>query len=290
MNTYIDFPNTPPYGYGFIYFLRSPSGKAYIGQTSVSISKRLYMHNKSKGCRFLYAAIKKYGIENFFAGEIGCYPLSDLDAMEVRFIKEFGTLAPDGYNLTTGGRANHKCSDETRKHISEVGTGRHLSEETRKRMSKPKSAETRMRMSKPKSEATRMKMSAAKKGVPKSPEARQKMVEAHKRCPTILSAEARKRISEAKKGKPKSEETRKRMSKPKSAEARKNMSKPKSAEARKHMSEARKGIAMSEESRQRMSAASKGKPKSEEHKRLMREGWRLRQLQKQEPLPLFQNL
>jgi group I intron endonuclease len=266
MNTYIDFPNTPPFGYGFIYFLRSPSGRAYIGQTTVSISKRLYMHNKSRGCRFLYAAIKKYGIENFFAGEVGCYPLADLDAMEVRFIKEFETLAPDGYNLTTGGYGNHKCSDETRQRMSEATKGRPKSPETRQRMSeamkgKPKSAETRQRMS------------AAKKGVPKSPEAIQKMVEAHKRCPTILSAAARKRISEAKKGKPKSEETRKRMSKPKSAEARKNMSKPKSAEARK-----------------RMSDAWKGKPKSEETKRRMSEGWRLKKLREQDPLPLFQNL
>jgi group I intron endonuclease len=200
MNTYTDYPNTPPFGYGFIYFLRSPSGKAYIGQTSISISKRMYYHNKGRKCRFLSAAIKKYGMRSFFVGEVGCYPLHELDAMEVRFIKMFETLCPDGYNLTTGGHANRKCSDETRRRISAVIKRRApCSVETRQRISAairgvPRPNRTPRHanhiealrianLGKHRSDETKQKMSTAKRGCKRKP----------------FSAEHKRRLSEARK-------------------------------------------------------------------------------------------
>jgi group I intron endonuclease len=276
MNTYTDYPNTPPFGYGFIYFLRSPSGKAYIGQTSLAISKRLYMHNKSNGCRFLYKAIKKYGIENFFVGEVGCYPLQDLDDAEVRFIKEFETLAPSGYNLTTGGNANHKCSDEARRKMSEASKG------------KPKSAEARQRMRKPKSAEARKHMSEVRKGKPMPANVKAALLKAN--IGNKLSEETKRKIAATKLGNPHGVG----IGKPMSAAARAGLLKfhignHLSAETKQKISAANTGKSRSMETRKRMSVASKGKPKSEEHKRLMREGWRLRRLRKQDALPLFQS-
>ena len=80
-------------------------------------------------------------------------------------------------------------SDESRKAISESMKGLKRSEETKKKMSKPKSLETRKKMSKPKSSVTKKKMSAVKKG----------LVPWNKGKPGIQkhSNEARKKMSES---------------------------------------------------------------------------------------------
>lgn len=215
MNTYIDFPNRPDDGYGFLYFLRSPSGRAYIGQTTLSITRRIQFHSRG-GCRALHNAIEKYGLDNFFVGEVGMYPIADLDANEVRFIKELCTLAPEGYNLTTGGGANHKCSDETRKRMSEAKREKSMSATN-------KEALLKANLGKPMHATTKAALLEANIG-------------------NKLSDETRQKISVANTGKTRSAETRKRMSKPKSEEARKNMSeaskgKPKSEEQKRRMSE-----------------------------------------------------
>ena len=92
-------------------------------------------------------------------------------------------------------------------HIRLHHLGKHLSAETRKKMSKA-------RINKPKSAETRKKMSEAQKGKskPKSAETRKKIGEAQKGKSKPKSAETRKKISESKKGKPKSAEARKKMS------------------------------------------------------------------------------
>ena len=92
-------------------------------------------------------------------------------------------------------------------HIRLHHLGKHLSAETRKKMSEA-------RINKPKSAETRKKMSEAQKGKskPKSAETRKKMSEAQKGKSKPKSAETRKKISESKKGKPKSAEAHKKMS------------------------------------------------------------------------------
>ena len=89
-------------------------------------------------------------------------------------------------------------SEETRKKLSESRKGKHHSEETRKKLSEATKGKHR-------SEETRKKISEAKKGENHpmfgkhlSEETRQKLSEANKG--KHLSAEARKKIGEAKKG------------------------------------------------------------------------------------------
>ena len=111
---------------GYIYRLTSPSGKSYIGQTvkflrsgrKKGISTRWLQHcncakrNPDEGSRVLNHAINKYGPENFKVEELLCCNVNDLDFYETKFIDEYNTLVPNGYNLQVGGTFT-KHSDET---------------------------------------------------------------------------------------------------------------------------------------------------------------------------------
>lgn len=95
-----------------IYKLTSPSNKSYIGQTKQGLHKRVTQHwynssteSSKNGCWALYAAIylnpniKDWKVEIL----IKC-SIDDLDREEIKFIKEYNTLYPFGYNLTMGGK------------------------------------------------------------------------------------------------------------------------------------------------------------------------------------------
>ena len=81
------------------------NGKIYIGQTSLSIKDRWSRHcNNDSHCTYLKNAIKKYNKENFIIEEIYIAKNRDeLNKLEKSIIKEYNSLYPNGYNLTTGG-------------------------------------------------------------------------------------------------------------------------------------------------------------------------------------------
>lgn len=83
----------------------SPSGKRYIGQTW-NEKRRKQEHYAANGKTVAFhAAMKKYG-KNAFLYEILHCNISTQDEMnrlESFEIKRFNTLAPNGYNLTSGG-------------------------------------------------------------------------------------------------------------------------------------------------------------------------------------------
>jgi len=115
---------------GIIYKFRSPlhenmKYKCYVGQTRDPFEKRMSGHKsasgnyrKTDGCRLLNNAIRKYGWDNFEREIIWECSDDQLDFWEEFFIAAFGTLAPNGYNLTTGGNSNLK-SDVTKQKMSE---------------------------------------------------------------------------------------------------------------------------------------------------------------------------
>ncbi|AGE57917.1 GIY-YIG catalytic domain-containing endonuclease [Paramecium bursaria Chlorella virus NW665.2] len=161
---------------GFIYKATyQGSGKAYIGQTTQPIEKRLEQHQyASSGCRAFYSAIQEHGWENFDV-EWHEIPDEDLNFYEEMLVALLGTLAPGGYNLKEGGGNSGKMSneskqkmsksksgeknhnygktgekhylygkehtEETKKKISEAMSGKMLSEKTKKKMSDAKSGE-----------------------------------------------------------------------------------------------------------------------------------------------------
>ena len=88
---------------GIIYKISSPSGKVYVGQTVHSFEDRLKGHKKkSTNCTLLKRAIDKYG-EQMSYEIIEQVPQSQLDDREIFWIKELNSLAPSGYNCSTGG-------------------------------------------------------------------------------------------------------------------------------------------------------------------------------------------
>ena len=81
----------------------SLTGKAYIGQTVRSFEERLSEH-KRKANSTIGKAINKYGEDNFTYEIIDkASSVEELNELEFKYIREFNTLAPNGYNLVEGG-------------------------------------------------------------------------------------------------------------------------------------------------------------------------------------------
>ena len=115
--------NKPKKGYGFIYKYTSPSGKSYIGQTVQSLTDRAGHNGKNYiGCKYFWSAIQKYGWENFIIEILGEFPQEELNYQERKYIEIFNTLAPNGYNIQTGGQRNyHKNRKEIYQYDSKTG-------------------------------------------------------------------------------------------------------------------------------------------------------------------------
>ena len=241
---------------GYVYKITNTvNNKSYIGISIHEPEKdRIQKHLSGHGNRVIANAVKKYG-RDAFTYEVLEANVFDafLPELEVAYIANYNTVAPNGYNLTSGGEVAKTLSDETRRKIGEAGKGRKPSIETRR------------------------KMSEARKGKTLSAEHRRKISEANKGIQNWLgkqhSEETRRKISESQKGeknhnfgKKASKETRRKMS-----ESLKNPS----AETRHKMSESQKGRTFSQEHRRKISEANKGKPLSKERIRKISEAKRL---------------
>lgn len=103
------------------------NGKKYVGQTRQPVKARWQYHcNPAKKCfgSAVRLAIIKYGKANFtfeVLEEVGS--IEETNYLEAYYIRHYQTLAPNGYNLTTGGEA-HTVSDETRKKLSLAHKGK----------------------------------------------------------------------------------------------------------------------------------------------------------------------
>jgi group I intron endonuclease len=96
--------------FGIVYLFTSPSGKGYVGQT-IDLNERLKGHKKKgSNCTLLKRAINKYGFENMKFKIIEKVSYDALDEREYYWIDELNTLAPNGYNCNTGGKAKKKLS------------------------------------------------------------------------------------------------------------------------------------------------------------------------------------
>lgn len=91
--------------YGIIYLITNKiTNKEYVGQTTSTLKHRFNRHCAESACPYLHRAIKKYGRENFnFKTVDSANSKAELNEKEIFYINLFGTLAPNGYNLTKGG-------------------------------------------------------------------------------------------------------------------------------------------------------------------------------------------
>jgi group I intron endonuclease len=129
---------------GQVYLIRcKTSKKAYIGITTLGISKRWYHHVRAarvfrgdRPRRFLEMAICKYGEEDFEISVLEeCSSRSELVAAEIRWIATTGSFGA-GYNMTLGGDgvSGIVVTAETRAKQSAIRTGRKNTAETRARI------------------------------------------------------------------------------------------------------------------------------------------------------------
>lgn len=113
-----------------------PNGKRYVGITSQKPSERWRNGNGYKGSTAVYRAINKYGWHNI-EHRILYENLSKVEAekLEIKLIKEWNTLSPNGYNLCEGGNlvSGHKVSDKTKKYLRKINLGKKYSKEVKKK-------------------------------------------------------------------------------------------------------------------------------------------------------------
>lgn len=125
--------------------------KIYIGSTINSLTRRKSSHltrsRSSKPRLLFHRALKKWGMENFEWEIIErCIEVSEMYDMEYHYIKQYNSLAPNGYNLTegydnttTGYRFTEKQrSDHSKRMMGESNGnfGNKWSEEKKKALSK----------------------------------------------------------------------------------------------------------------------------------------------------------
>lgn len=85
------------------------NGKRYIGQTTKPLKERWYGHvafsrNPRGYISYFHKAMAKHGVENFAITEVyRCSSQQELNRREAEAIQEYGTMAPNGYNLHPGG-------------------------------------------------------------------------------------------------------------------------------------------------------------------------------------------
>lgn len=104
---------------GYIYKITNTiNNKSYIGVTSEMVAQTRWKGhiraiNRGKGCPALGAAIKKYGISVFrFTILIICFD-DDIYKFEPEYIKKYDTIAPNGYNISAGGRGSKGFTGKT---------------------------------------------------------------------------------------------------------------------------------------------------------------------------------
>lgn len=232
--------------FNFVYITTNiVNGKQYIGDHSTDNIDDGYIGSG----KYLHRSIKKYSKENFDIEILEYFKTKQeaFDAQE-KYIIEFNTLSPNGYNISPKGGYGVPGSflnEETKQKISK--TLKELPQEI-------KNTRGAARKGKKFSDESIKKIKLAHEGqipwnvgIPMSEESKQKISTAlskenHPNWNTHLSPETKVKISEANKGKhhhSHSEETKQKISK---NNARTNLGKKLSQETCDKMSKARTGV------------------------------------------------
>ena len=102
----------------FIYLVTNTiNNKVYVGKTRFDVVFRWKGHRVDAKRRVgfaLHAAMRKYGEQNFQVSILATCPASKLNTMEKIWIFLLNSIAPNGYNLTSGGDGGEDIAPETR--------------------------------------------------------------------------------------------------------------------------------------------------------------------------------
>lgn len=121
-----------------VYRHTSPSGKVYVGITSMPVAKRWQEGRGYKDCTLFYRAIQKYGWASI-THEIVAHGLTKAQActMERELIQQYKE-DNRSYNCSTGGELTAlgcNRSDDFKSRLSAANRGKVLSEDTRRKLS-----------------------------------------------------------------------------------------------------------------------------------------------------------
>ena len=227
---------------GCIYLIRNTvNGKCYIGQSVDDTAKgRIRRHLSGGNSPYFKNAVKKYGRDAFETEILYDNILPEfLSMFEIEAIKEYDCIAPNGYNLTSGGERGYTRSEVVLKKMSESQKGKKASKEARINMSKAQKGRKH-------TEETKKRMSLAQKG-------------------------KKKKNPPWNKGKRHSKETLQKISDKLKGMEVWNKGVPHTKEARQKMSDKLKGRKVSQETRDKISRANKGRTFSAEHRRKLSE-------------------
>lgn len=117
------------------------TGKSYIGITQYTLEHRRKTHEGNRNQRdyIFYKSMRKHGTDVWEWEVIDTADTwKELNQLEKKYIKEFNTLSPNGYNLTEGGDGGkgQVWTEEMRKQQSERLMGHQHTEETKQKMSR----------------------------------------------------------------------------------------------------------------------------------------------------------
>ena len=110
-----------------VYYHKSPDGRVYVGQTSLS----LYRRSKGNGsgykfCEPMWSAIQKYGWDSFEHIIVAeNLTAKDADKLEQKVISDFDSTNPIyGFNSDYGGSSSKIFSENTKRKMSKAKSGR----------------------------------------------------------------------------------------------------------------------------------------------------------------------
>lgn len=238
----------------FVYIITNRlNGKKYVGQHSGTDLEKYLNSNLNRALnggnekRALYSAVRKYGRENFDIKPLVIVATKEeVSYYEIELIKVLNTKSPKGYNLTDGGEGLLNPSEETRKILSAIFTGRVFSDETRKKMSDIKIRDLKIK--------PRVITQELRDNISKSLSGRK------------LSEDHVRQIRERRLGSKSSLETKAKVSRSLLGNKR-TSGHILTEEHKRKMSEGLLGHPTSEETRKKISDSQKGKPKRSSHKR-----------------------
>ena len=170
----------------WVYIHTCPNGKRYVGATT-RIKPEYRWGKNGEGYRGqpFEEAILKYGWDNITHEVFEVDSAEEMYRKEVELISFYHSNDPEyGYNHSVGGECSRlgcKCSEETRKKLSELQKEKWLDSEYREKMLEARKGKPR----KPHSKETRKKMSEGHKKKWLDPEVRRKWSEACKNRPRI---------------------------------------------------------------------------------------------------------
>ena len=164
--------------------------KKYVGMTKFSLEERFSQHVK-RGF-LLTEAIKKYGEQKFSIELIEVVESAERAyELEIFYIREYNTKAPNGYNLTDGGDGifgwnitdeyREQCSSRTKElhKNKKIGMyGKKHTDETRKKMSESSKGNQNC-LGRVLSEETKFKISESNRGKKHTDDTRKKISENH---------------------------------------------------------------------------------------------------------------